>query len=315
MGHKSGQVQSRLKFGSGLLADSDDDEHMPVSPTDRAAVAAAVSSATPVAAVAVKKPPVIFSPQSTNKAPANPAPQPPAPVSAAAASQDTPTRKSAAADTSISTAPAAVASAWGSRQASQTLATDDREDLPTLESLAGPASSTNGGGKSGAAVRKAAAAGAATSAKHSGKLTFASIVGAAKSPGSAPPPAAAASAKKSSAAAAPAAQRPRVFLLDGVPVAADLIVRNKFVELCCREGTNVGRYCTDHRAHSMMDCLNAHKDKYALLQGGEVDGSVLLTNKALENLRANTTYKGNFCTSPKPHDPLKCTYLHRKSGY
>jgi hypothetical protein len=323
-GHKSGQAQSRLKFGSGLLADSDDDddERMPVSPTDRVVVVAAVSSSsTSVAAVAVKKPPVIVSTQSTNKAQANPAPQPPAPVSAAAPSQDTPSRKSVA-DTSISTTPAAVASAWGSRQASQTLDTDDREDLPTLESLAGPASSTTtGGGKS--TVRKAgggsAAAGAAASAKQSGgKLTFASIVGAAKSPGNAPPPppaALAASAKKSSAAAATAAQRPRVFLLDGVPVAADLIVRNKFVEMCHREGTNVGRYCTDHRAHSMMDCLNAHKDKYALLQGGEVDGSVLLTNKALENLRANTTYKGNFCTSPKPHDPLKCTYLHRKSGY
>lgn len=311
------QVAPR-NFGSGLLADSDDgdddeveDENM-VAPLSVAHTTTATAKVKTTSAVGKQVAPH----NSSLKAPSNTSsasPQAPAPVSVASPVQDTP-KKKATQDTP------ALTTVWGSKQESTHTADadDDREDLPTLESLGAPASTTTGlaAAKTAAVARKNAggsaalgAAAAAAGKSGSGKMpvSFASIVGTSK-------PVATTTTVAPVAVKKPA-QRPREFILDGHTVSIDLLVKNKFIDNCYRDGTNVGRFCADHRAHSMMDCVNAHRDKYALLQGGEVDGKVLLTNKALENLRANTTYKGNFCTSPKPHDPLKCTYLHRKPGH
>lgn len=176
------------------------------------------------------------------------------------------------------------------------------DDLPTLESLS----------SSGSPQQKAAPGAQTTAGRTTGsatKASFASVVGTSATtakPQQQPSPAGK-QAKKS------LPSRPKELIIDGHSVPIDLLVPNKFVENCIREGTLTGRFCTDTRAHSMMDCHNAHRDKYALLQGGDIEGKSLLANKALENLRSNTSYKGNFCTSPKPHDALKCTYLHRKT--
>lgn len=155
------------------------------------------------------------------------------------------------------------------------------------------------------------------------KATFASIVAPKKEGTSASLPSSPSSpaGKKSAASVLTAAKptpkkapppRPRELNIDGHMIPIEQLVSNKFLENCFRDGATAGRFCTEARPHSIMDCVFAHRDKYPLLQGGEIEGKYLLPNKALDNLRGNSAYKGNFCTSPKPHDPSKCTYLHRK---
>lgn len=177
------------------------------------------------------------------------------------------------------------------------------EDLPTLESLA-----------SSALPKKLTASplpGKQASAPP--KASFASIVGnsAAASPGK---------GGKSDGKAAPApppkkavVKMPKEINIEGHMIPVDTLVPNKFLEACLKTGSFSGRWCSNTFPHSMIECTSAHRDRYPLLQGGEVEGKTLLSNTALENLRKNTSYKGNFCTSTRPHDASKCTYLHRKN--
>ena len=103
---------------------------------------------------------------------------------------------------------------------------------------------------------------------------------------------------------------PSKFNVDGESVPVSDLVHNKFIENY--NGDNTGRWCTDSRPHSITQCTYAHRNQFSLLQGGKVDGSTLMHNLAYDNLLSNSHFRGNYCTSAKAHDPLKCTYLHKK---
>jgi hypothetical protein len=222
---------------------------------------------------------------------------------------------------SVAAGPAAQAvTAWGKLASAHVPESPTPDDLPTLESLAtataggssAPNAKSTTSNKGTAASQKASFASVVGSSKHSHQEASTTSTQAA-SKQLAGGSAAASSSKKAVEKAPAPVKPPKEINIEGHWVPLDQLVPNKFLENCLKSGNFCGRWCTNTYSHSMMECLNAHRDRYPLLQGGEVDGKTLLNNTALENLRKNTLYKGNFCTSTRQHDAAKCTYLHRKS--
>jgi hypothetical protein len=103
---------------------------------------------------------------------------------------------------------------------------------------------------------------------------------------------------------------PARFNIEGESVPIGALVQNRFIEEF--NGSNAAYWCSETRPHSLLECRYAHRYQFQLLQGGSVDGDTLIRNSAYDTLLANSHFRGNFCTSTKKHDIMKCSYLHKK---